>query len=275
MLVVIYDADAIARNYIPMLHPSGVAGLWDSVNERFYASASTTDFIAGPEAVTTPGAPANFRVVSETDSTVTLAWDADEKALGYRVYQNGTQLADQTETTITADTEVFNGYAFSVSAYNDSGEGEPASLVYVYLPENPMLYLITDRTRGDVTAQTAKGMYRNVDLNRVGAAMNYVARTLREHGCTPDINPKVDWADVDWLDPTSAQRYLGDLAEIRAQITVLKTTPHVPADLVKLTHTEANHIEQILLDVYWLVTHFYAAYRHCGATICGQGGLIL
>lgn len=49
--------------------------------------------------------------------------------------------------------------------------------------------LITDRTQADVTAGNAKGTYKASDLNRVGAAMNYVADRLRAAGYDPHITP--------------------------------------------------------------------------------------
>ena len=49
--------------------------------------------------------------------------------------------------------------------------------------------LVTDRTQSDVKARNAKGTYKASDLNRVGAAMNYVAARLREQGYDPHITP--------------------------------------------------------------------------------------
>lgn len=44
-----YANDVMTRNFIPCKNPSGVIGLYDSVNSVFYANAGTGRFTAGPE----------------------------------------------------------------------------------------------------------------------------------------------------------------------------------------------------------------------------------
>lgn len=44
-----YVNDVMTRNFIPCKNPSGVIGLYDSVNSVFYANAGTGSFTAGPE----------------------------------------------------------------------------------------------------------------------------------------------------------------------------------------------------------------------------------
>lgn len=43
----IYDNDVLVRDFIPCVNPSGVAGLYDSVNDVFYENAGTGTFTAG------------------------------------------------------------------------------------------------------------------------------------------------------------------------------------------------------------------------------------
>lgn len=43
----IYDNDILVRNYIPALRSDGIAGLYDAVNDTFYTSSSTSNFVAG------------------------------------------------------------------------------------------------------------------------------------------------------------------------------------------------------------------------------------
>lgn len=122
--------------------------------------------------------------------------------------------------------------------------------------------LITDRTQSDVDARNDKGTYNASDLNRVGSAMNYVADRLRAAGYDPHISPKTDWKDEEWIDPEAQAVYLGDLAELRKQFSVMKSTPEVPPRILStgintndgLTHTWANDIEKILEDVDELLT---------------------
>ncbi len=41
----IYDNDTLVRDYVPMMNSNGVCGLYDEVNDVFYASASSTGFL--------------------------------------------------------------------------------------------------------------------------------------------------------------------------------------------------------------------------------------
>lgn len=132
--------------------------------------------------------------------------------------------------------------------------------------------LITDRTQADVTAKNDKGTYKASDLNRVGAAMNYVAARLREQGYDPHISPKTDWKNEDWVDQAAQAVYLGDLAELRKQFTMMASTPEVPPRILAtainsndgLTYTWANDIEQILMDIDVLLTNIDAGWLYSG-----------
>lgn len=122
--------------------------------------------------------------------------------------------------------------------------------------------LITNRTQGDVGARNAKGTYNASDLNRVGAAMNYVADRLKDAGYDPHISPKTDWNDDDWVTPSAQAVYLDDLTDLRNQFAVMESTPEVPPRILAtgintndgLTYKLANDIEKILEDVDYLLT---------------------
>lgn len=154
-----------------------------------------------------------------------------------------------------------------------------------------MLSLITDRTQADVdavrtlaakgwatmtdaekAAWTAglKGAYNAADLNRVGAAVAYVAGRLADAGYHAPVDPKQDWQMQDIPTPAQMQRYLVDIGAIRAALAVMPTTPEVPASMDKLTYTDANDIEQILLDVDALITKLISAYYYSGELIAGE-----
>lgn len=130
--------------------------------------------------------------------------------------------------------------------------------------------LVTDRTQADVDAGNAKGTYNASDLNRVGAAMNYVADRLKAAGYDPHISPKTDWKDDDWVDPAAQAVYLVDLAELRKQFTLYETTPEVSSDLEKLNYIEANSIEQILVDIDTLLTNIAAGWLYSGEIYSGE-----
>ena len=138
--------------------------------------------------------------------------------------------------------------------------------------------LITDRTQADVDARNEKGTYNASDLNRVGAAMNYVADRLRAAGYDPHISPKTDWKDDEWIDPEAHAVYLGDLAELRKQFAMMKSTPEIPPRILAtgintndgLTHTWANNIEKILEDVDYLLTKSMQSIFFSGDLFSGE-----
>lgn len=158
-----------------------------------------------------------------------------------------------------------------------------------------MLDLITDRTQADVArvlylaslwdeeagwtgtpAELAewmgglRGAYNAVDLNRVGEAVAYIADRLTGCGCAVAVSPKTDWAMADIPTPAQLTAYLADVAAIRAVLAVLPTTPAVPGDMIKLTHQEANAIEQILVDVDTLISNMELAWYYCGDLYAGE-----
>lgn len=243
----IYDNGLLERDYIPAMLSNGEVGLYDRVFHGFYRNAGTGEFIAGPEAATTPKAPVDFRVEAETDTLVTLAWDASGDALGYRLYRSGQLLADTTETSVSVTVEPFAGAVFTLTAYNENGEGAAAELTYFNAPEDPILFLITDRTQADVTERNPKGYYAASDLNRVGYAVEYLAGRLRASGVTVTVSPVLTWTDADWATPGTMQNYLADVQTMRGALKLAESTFAVPADMEKLTYTEANQIEMILL----------------------------
>ena len=138
--------------------------------------------------------------------------------------------------------------------------------------------LVTARTQADVDAGNAKGTYKASDLNRVGAAMNYVAARLREQGYDPHISPKTDWMDGEWVTPADEAVYLGDLAELRKQFTMMASTPEVPPRILAtainsgdgLTYGWANDIEQILMDIDALLTNIAAGWLYSGEIYSGE-----
>lgn len=50
----ISSGTSLIRNYIPCINPDGDAGLYDTVNSKFYGNAGTGVFFAGPPKVTLP-----------------------------------------------------------------------------------------------------------------------------------------------------------------------------------------------------------------------------
>lgn len=164
-------------------------------------------------------------------------------------------------------------YRVELTLVSSSGAASTASFTLYY-----GLHLVTDRTQADVTAGNEKGIYQASDLNRVGAAMNYVAERLVEFGYNPSINPKTDWEDTEWVNQGQAAHYLADLAELRNQIAVFYTTPEVPPRLTAtgpntkdgLNYERANDIEKILEDIDRLLTLILQNLLYAGEIFSGE-----
>ena len=180
-------------------------------------------------------------------------------------------------------------YRVALSIVSAGGQTTNTSFTLYY-----GLQLITDRTQADVSrgvylagwwvdgefAGTAaelgewnsqlKGFYNASDLNRVGNAVSYVAARLAEAGYYAQVSPRIDWTEEDIPTQGDMERYLADVAALRAVLPVPASTPAVPEDMDRLTFQEANNIEQILLDVDSLITRMMDAWFYCGDLYCGE-----
>lgn len=164
-------------------------------------------------------------------------------------------------------------YVVALTIINQLGTATETTFTLYY-----GLHLVTDRTAADVNAGNAKGTYNASDLNRVGAAMNYVADRLRAAGYDPHISPKTDWKDDEWVDPAAQTVYLGNLAELRKQFAMMESTPEVPPRILAtainsgdgLTYGWANDIEQILMDIDALLTNIAAGWLYSGEIYSGE-----
>lgn len=128
----------------------------------------------------------------------------------------------------------------------------------------------TERTEWD--AGTMKGAYNVSDLNRVGAALNYMLERLSEASY---ISPYAFTAKANWTAadiPTAADLtfYLDCVSQIREAFSVYATTPATPEDIGALNYTEANNIEQIIVDVFTLLNNMLAARFYCGDIFTGE-----
>lgn len=187
----------------------------------------------------------------------------------------------------TADRAADDIYRVELTLIGSTGSSTTASMTLYY----GLLNLITDRTQADVDAVRAlaakgwaamtdaekadwtaglKGAYNAADLNRVGAAVAYVAGRLADAGYHAPVAPKQDWQMQDIPTPAQMQRYLADISTIRAALAVMPSTPDAPASMDKLTYTDANSIEQILLDMDALITKLISAYYYSGELIAGE-----
>lgn len=175
-----------------------------------------------------------------------------------------TNTEGQTWETV-AERSANDVYVVALTIINSVGTATETTFTLYY-----GLHLVTDRTQVDVAAGSEKGSYNASDLNRVCAAMNYVAGRLAEQGYAPSISPKTDWLDTEWFTTGAALIYLSDLAELRRQFVMMRSTPEVPEDMERLTYQEANNIEKILEDIDALLTKASFAWYYSGDVFSGE-----
>lgn len=259
------SSGTLIRDFLPCKNASGAVGLYDTVGAQFYANAGTGTFAAGPEVVYEPDAPTNF-AASVSGQTVALSWAASANAAGYRLNRDGVQIADQTGTTYT-DT-VPDGATlctYALTAYNDAGESAAAALTVIF-----RLDLITDRTRADVENETDKGFYNASDLNRVGAAVEYIAGRFASLGYACPVTVKKDWLTSDAPTASQLETYRQNIVTLRSRIAVMQSTPEAPASMAGLNYVKANNIEQILLDLDALITDITKSWCFSGEVYAGE-----
>lgn len=99
-----------------------------------------------------PAAPTGLSA-SVSHGVVSLSWNAAAKATGYRLYRDGTLLADQTVTGYTDNIGAAGEYSYTLIAYNDDGDSPAATLtVTVVLPPSaPAELRMTARTRTTIS----------------------------------------------------------------------------------------------------------------------------
>lgn len=115
-----------------------------------------------------------------------------------------------------------------------------------------------------------KGAYNATDLNRVEQAVNYVAGRLNAAGYPVTVSTPRGWTESDI--PTKAQLdvYIADVAALRAVLPVPTGTPETPEDMDKLTYTEANDIESIILIVDTLLDNMMQSWFYSGDLYSGE-----
>lgn len=155
------------------------------------------------------------------------------------------------------------------------------------------MLLITDRTQADVDAVKAlteaikagtateeqvqsylnevqKGAYTYRDLNRVEAAVSYIANRLKAFGYTLNLQTVESWTAGDKPNKEDFDRYFWNIAQLRSVITVWGTTPEAPTSIAGFDVNKANALEQILKDVDQILNHMQAAWFFPGDLFSGE-----
>lgn len=117
-----------------------------------------------------------------------------------------------------------------------------------------------------------KGAYNTADLNRVGAALNYVKDRLTAAGYLGgnEFYLRTDWDTSEIVTAKYFSEYLGAVRYVRDVMTQYSTTPPAPVDTGSLDYQGANDIEKILLDIDELITKMFAARYFCGELFSGE-----
>ena len=168
--------------------------------------------------------------------------------------------------TATVDRAADDTYHVALTAVNAAGVSTNYALTLYY----GILSLITDRTRADVENKTNKGFYNASDLNRVGAAVQYVAERFGAQGYTVAVRPKTDWTEKDIPTASELETYRQNIAALRALLAVMPSTPPTPESIRFLDYVKANNIEQILLDLDTLLTNAALAWYQSGELFAGE-----
>lgn len=124
------------------------------------------------------------------------------------------------------------------------------------------LHLITDRGPG--------AYYNASDLNRVGAAVEYLVGRLHDNGYEVSVSPKLNWTVLDIPSLTQMQAYLGDVGRIKDSFY---GTQEIPGGVNRWYWYDANNIEKSLLEIETLLNRMIAAtVAQCG--ILHAGGYV-
>lgn len=103
-----------------------------------------------------------------------------------------------------------------------------------------------------------KGAYNYADLNRVGAAVEYLTALLYSLGYNVPTLPTTDWQESDIPFSVQVEQYLANIAALRGRLPYV--APDAPADMDGLTYQEANAIEEILYTLEDVLEAMQAAF---------------
>ena len=269
-----------------------------AIGEHTYTVTPYNGIQAGAEAsitiLTKIDTPVNLSA-SLDDRTVTLTWNAVIGAEGYRVYRDGAVVASVTSTTYTDTLTPPASVAYAVSAYAGAIQSEISQTVVVENWEGVLLTLITDRTAADVAEAKRlrdkliagealtdeesaryfaglRGCYNASAMNRVGAAVRYVADRLNAEGYGAYVEPKTDWQMEDIVRQSDWNKYLDEVRHLRRKLTLMRTTPQITDGMYSglKSYAEANAIEQILVDLDIAITCIIRNYIFSGEVFAGE-----
>lgn len=277
----LYDNGTLIRNYIPAKNASGVIGLYDDINAKFYTNAGTGAFVAGPEIA----APTLYAL---SESSVTIQWGAVSGAANYRVYRDKAYIATTAATTWTDNTvSPYSRYLYHIETNDYVSDTLAVETPGTTLPE-----LITDRTQTDV--DTAKqilgkllageqltyaerraydaglrGCYNASDATRVELHTRWLQRLFNDNGYDVQISTRM-WSKAEVMRYDDVVRYLANIQTLVDIFGKSANTPDVPDISRWIDHIAANDIEGVLLDLSELASGAIAMFRISGTFTAGN-----
>lgn len=226
---------------------------------------------------------------------VTLKWNEVIGASGYNVYRDGEIIASVASASHTDVLIPPASATYTVQAYAGDRMSAQSEAVAVENWEGVLLTLITDRTAADVAeakrlrdkllagevltdeefarySAGLRGCYNASDMNRVGAAVRYVANRLNAEGYGAHVSPKTDWQMEYAVRQSDWNKYLDEVRHLRRKLTLMRTTPQITDGMYSglKNHAEANAIEQILVDLDWILTNIIRNYVYAGEVFAGE-----
>ena len=103
----IYDNDALVRDYTPALRSDGIAGLYDAVNDTFYASNGASNFVAGSKQeeiiATQTSVTGTYKIPFDTSYKVEA-----NRISGYDTPKSVTRVANQKSYTVNQEYKVIS-----------------------------------------------------------------------------------------------------------------------------------------------------------------------
>lgn len=120
-------------------------------------------------------------------------------------------------------------------------------------------------------SQPLKGCYNYTDMNRVESAVEFVAARLRCLGYSvPTLTVKTDWNKQDIPTREDIGRYYGNVAILREIIGIGNATPQAPTIYDRLTHSRANDLEQILVNIDSSLDRLIESWYYVGELYAGE-----
>lgn len=132
---------------------------------------------------------------------------------------------------------------------------------------------ITDRTLEDILQRTEKGRYEYSDLNRVEAAVQYLALVAQTIVSVEPLATKTNWrqptrfSEDTWVTQDQMDRYLRNAKILCESIGI---DADLPDTMEGLTWQGANQIERALQLVQEYVSQNYQGFQYSGDLFAGE-----